>query len=132
MTNNDILWQTKLAARIHDPAEKALVPLRDPAGHENGTSRALKRLLGFDELTTENIDPDNDEVLSAELFKKDIPSEMYKMVQRADWGAAAADRPQWPMEEITVTTKGGNQKTFKVADWAQVRWTKRPVLTHPL
>ena len=30
--NNDIIWQTKLAARIHDPAEKALVLLRDPAG----------------------------------------------------------------------------------------------------
>ena len=41
------LWQTKLAARLHDPAEKALVLLRDPAGHENGTSRALTRLLGY-------------------------------------------------------------------------------------
>ena len=47
-TNNDTLWQTKLAARLHDPAEKALVLLRDPAGHENGTSRALTRLLGLD------------------------------------------------------------------------------------
>ena len=42
--SNDILWQTKLAARLHDPAEKALVLLRDPAGHEKGTSAALKRL----------------------------------------------------------------------------------------
>ena len=36
----DNLWQTKLAARLHDPAEKALVLLRDPEGHENGTSLA--------------------------------------------------------------------------------------------
>ena len=50
MIDNDLLWQTKLAARIHDPAEKALVLLRDPAGHEDGTSRALRRLLGFDRI----------------------------------------------------------------------------------
>ena len=40
-------WQVKLHARLHDPAEKALVLLRDPAGHEGGTSRALQRLLGL-------------------------------------------------------------------------------------
>lgn len=123
---DDLIWQTKLAARIHDPAEKALVLLRDPAGHENGTSHALKRLLSLGE-TTQDIDPDNAEVLSTVIFKKGLPSEIYKQVQRADWWAAAADRPQWPMEEITVTTK-----TFAVASWAQVRWAKNPVLTHPL
>lgn len=37
--SEDFLWPTKLAARIHDPAEKALVLLRNPAGHEGGTSR---------------------------------------------------------------------------------------------
>lgn len=129
--NNDTLWQTKLAARIHDPAEKALVLLRDPAGHEGGTSRALTRLLGFGEITTGNMDPDDDGALSSVIFKKGIPLAMYKHVQRADWWAAAADRPQWPMEEITVTKKG-EEKTLKVADWAQVHWTKRPVLIHPL
>lgn len=128
----DTLWQTKLAARLHDPAEKALVLMRDPAGHENGTSRALRRLLGLSELPAERIDPDNDEVLSTVLFKKGLPVAIYRDVQRADWWAAAADRPQWPMQEITVTTRAGEQKTFKVADWAQVRWTKRPVLIHPL
>jgi CRISPR-associated protein Cmr2 len=126
--SNDILWQTKLAARIHDPAEKALVLLRDPAGHEGGTSRALTRLLGLSEIGAETLDPDNDEVLSRVIFKKGLPLEIYRHVQRADWWAAAADRPQWPMREIT--TKSG--KTFQVADWAQVRWTKKPVLTHPL
>ena len=39
------LWQTKLAAWIHDPAEKALVLLRDPAGHEGGTVRKSRRQL---------------------------------------------------------------------------------------
>jgi CRISPR-associated protein Cmr2 len=129
--NNDLLWQTKLAARIHDPAEKALVLLRDPAGHEGGTSAALKRLLGLDRLP-EHLDPDNDESLSRVIFKKGLPREIYRHVQRADWWAAAADRPQWPMEEITVTTKTGEQKTLAVAPWAQVRWSSQPVLTHPL
>jgi len=30
------IWKTKLAARIHDPAEKALVLLRDPPGTKQG------------------------------------------------------------------------------------------------
>ena len=129
---DDFLWQTKLAARIHDPAEKALVLLRDPAGHEGGTSRALTRLLGLGEVPVEQIDPDDDGVLSTVLFKKGLSSKVYKLVQRADWWAAAADRPQWPMQEITVTTKKGEDKTFAVASWAQVRWTNKPVLIHPL
>lgn len=129
--SNDILWQTKLAARLHDPAEKALVLLRDPAGHENGTSAALKRLLGLERLP-ETLDPDNAEALSTVLFRKGLPLNLYRHVQRADWWASAADRPQWPMREITVTTRQGEQKTLKVADWAQVRWTKKPVLIHPL
>ncbi len=132
MNNHDFIWQTKLAARIHDPAEKALVLLRDPAGHENGTSRALKRLLGLDALANDTIDPDNAEALSTVIFKKGLPKAIYRHVQRADWWAAAADRPQWPMQEISDTNNVGGQKTLKVADWAQVRWTKQPVLIHPL
>lgn len=129
---NDLLWQTKLAARVHDPAEKALVLLRDPAGHEGGTSQALTRLLGLSDLSTETLDPDNDDALATVIFKKGIPLSMYRHVQRADWWAAAADRPQWPLQEITVTTRKGEQKTFGVATWAQVRWTQKPVLIHPL
>ena len=125
---SDSLWQTKLHARLHDPAEKALVLMRDPAGHEGGTSRAMHRLLGFQELDTN----DDSNVLHRTLFKKGIPSDIYKTVQRADWWAAAADRPQWPMQAITVTTKKGEGKTFGVAKGAQVRWTKKPVLIHPL
>ncbi|MGH8598701.1 MAG: hypothetical protein ACREXT_18785, partial [Gammaproteobacteria bacterium] len=126
------IWHTKLAARIHDPAEKALVMLRDPAGHEGGTSRALTRLLGLSDAPAENIDPDNDAVLSTVIFKKGLPLSIYRHVQRADWWAAAADRPQWPMQEITVATKTGEQRTRQIADWAQVRWTKKSVLIHPL
>ncbi len=130
--NNDLIWQTKLAARVHDPAEKALVLLRDPAGHEGGTSKALTRLLGLSDISAETLDPDNAEALSGVIFKKGIPLAMYRHVQRADWWAAAADRPQWPMQEITVPAKAGGQITLKVADWAQVRWTQKPVLIHPL
>lgn len=128
----DFIWQTKVAARLHDPAEKALVLLRDPAGHENGTSLAMARLLGFHELNNDAIDADNDEALVKTLFKKGIPAAMYRHVQHADWWAAAADRPQWPYEEITVTTKKEQEKTLRVAPWAQVRWTNEPMLIHPL
>jgi CRISPR-associated protein Cmr2 len=127
MTTDTPLWQTKVAARLHDPAEKALVLLRDPAGHENGTSRALTRLLGYTNLGAGDVDADNDEALARTVFKKGIPAAMYRHVQRADWWAAAADRPQWPMEDLTV-----GERTFKVAPWAQVRWTTEPVLIHPL
>lgn len=126
------LWHTKLLARLHDPAEKALVLLRDPAGHEGGTSRALQRLLGLDQVATETLAPDDDQSLHTLLFKQAIPRSSYETVRRADWLAAAADRPQWPMQEITVSTKSGQTKTLKVADWAQVNWAKRPVLIHPL
>ena len=132
--SNDLIWQTKLAARIHDPAEKALVLLRDPAGHEGGTSRALRRLLDAELQDTTDLgemDPDNAEVLARVIFPKGLPRAIYRHVQRADWWAAAGDRPQWPMEEITVQTKAG-PAAFKVAPWAQVHWTRHPVLIHPL
>ncbi|WP_420177184.1 type III-B CRISPR-associated protein Cas10/Cmr2 [Kerstersia gyiorum] len=132
MTTDNTLWQTKLAARLHDPVEKAMVLLRDPAGHENGTSLALARLLGLHEIGTDTLDPDNDAALVQTAFKKSMPSSMYRHVQRADWWAAAADRPQWPMEQTTVPTKDGKTKTFQVANWAQVRWTNTPTLIHPL
>jgi CRISPR-associated protein Cmr2 len=131
---NEKLWQTKLAARLHDPAEKALVLMRDPAGHEGGTSRSLFRLLGYQNLPDDqtSVDADSDQALAKTLFKNGIPNWMYRHVQRADWWAAAADRPQWPMQEITVTTRKGDELTLKVAEWAQVRWSQKPVLIHPL
>ncbi len=121
--SHDAIWQTKLHARLHDPAEKALVLLRDPEGHEGGTSRALHRDLGFHNLPVKDwLDPDNAQVLDTVLFKEGIPITMYKTVKRADWWAAGADRPQWPVD--TVSTK--------VVNWAQVRWAKQPILIHPL
>ena len=127
MSDNNTLWQTKVAARLHDPAEKALVLLRDPEGHENGTSRALTRLLGFHDITPSTQDADNDQALVHTLYKKGIPSDMYKHIQRADWWAAAADRPQWPVEEWP-----DKQGIMRVVNWAQVRWQNEPVLVHPL
>lgn len=138
---NDLLWQTKLAARIHDPAEKALVLLRDPAGHEGGTSRALKRLLAIGAHAQANVSAESEEgavlndedlTLARVIFNQGLRKAVYQHVQRADWWAAAADRPQFPMDEITVKTKTGEQKTLAVASWAQVRWTEQPVLIHPL
>lgn len=103
-----LLWQTKLAARIHDPAEKALVLLRDPAGHEGGTSRALSELL----------------------FPKGLPEDQYRHLKRADWWASAADRPQWPEQKIG--SKPGEQNQKRMSPSVQVRWAEEPVLIHPL
>ncbi len=72
-------WETKLAARIHDPFEKALVLLLDSAGHEGGTVRQLGDLL-------------------------DLPHVDSGAVRRADWWASAADRPQWP-RELSATVR---------------------------
>lgn len=65
MTN----YPKKLAAWLHDPAEKQLVLMRDREGHEGGTSRRLREALD----------------ISTQAFDK-----------RADHLAAAADRPNWP------------------------------------
>ena len=62
----------KLAAWLHDPAEKQLVLMRDREGHEGGTSRRLRQALE----------------ISSKQFDK-----------RADHLAAAADRPNWPRSD---------------------------------
>ena len=131
--NQTSLWTTKLHARLHDPAEKALVLLRDPEGHEGGTCRALARLMGWETgSTTTHIDPDNAQVLHCTVFKDGLPRETYATVQRADWWASAADRPQFPMQELAVTGRQGQQVIVRVAEGSQVRWTGAPVLIHPL
>jgi CRISPR-associated protein Cmr2 len=80
MTNEltSLLWQTKVAARLHDPAEKALVLFRDRAGHEGGTRKDLQALL-------------------------DLPEDFFAD-KRPDWWAAAGDRPQWPRSDIVTKT----------------------------
>lgn len=77
-TNIDMrLWNAKLHARLHDPAEKALILLRDPSGHEGGTSRVLHK----------------------RLFPNGEGNATRKAVKHADWWASAADRPQFPKGE---------------------------------
>ena len=129
LTNmTSILWQTKLHARLHDPAEKALVLLRDRAGHEGGNSRVLWRMARHDELPAEGMmDNDNADVLHAVAFSNGIKPATYKTVQRADWWGAAANRPQWPLEEWP-----NKQGELKTVNWARVNWAKEPVLIHPL
>ncbi len=123
------LWKTKLFARLHDPAEKSLVLLRDPAGHENGTCKALQRELGLEVVDDDGmISPDHPDALSTVLFSKGIPKETYKLIQRADWFASAADRPQWPVEKFYKEDK----EHFHIRDWARVNWAKEPILIHPL
>lgn len=131
----DTIWQAKLHARLHDPAEKALVLLRDPAGHEGGTSRALHRLLGLEtavDHSASGAETGDADSLHRHLCATVLSPQTYRLVRRADWWASAADRPQWPMDEITVATRAGEQRTLKIQGWAQVNWTKRPVLRHPL
>lgn len=108
--NTDLLWKAKLAARLHDPAEKALVLLRDPAGHEGGTSKSLWSLVADGSL----------------------PTDLGQAVKKADWWASAADRPQWPMNETVVQKKDGNEASVMTGFWSQVHWTKAPVIVHPL
>ena len=91
MTN----FTKKLAAWLHDPAEKQLVLMRDREGHEGGTSRRLRQALD----------------LSSKDFDK-----------RADWLAAAADRPNWP--------RGDDARRY--SQFEAVKFTKEPELIHPL
>ncbi len=88
-------WTQKLAAWLHDPAEKQLILMRDREGHEFGTVKRLREKLGID---YEDFD------------------------HRADWLAAAADRPNWPRPEDGVKYKAFEQVVF----------AKEPELIHPL
>ena len=125
---DDTLWQTKLHARLHDPAERALMLLRDPDGDDRGTSRALHRLLGLDSIPESGQMAPESDALHTALFEDGIPADIYRMVQRADWWVCASDRPQWPMD---VPARDG-EATPAVAEWAQVRWAEQPTLIHPL
>ncbi len=71
---DDLLWQTKLAARLHDPIEKALILMRTAEGHEGGTSKTLREELGQDTL----------------------PDTVRGAVKQADQWASAADRAAFP------------------------------------
>lgn len=75
--NNDLRLQARLAARLHDPPEKALVLMRTREGHEAGTVRALQ----------------------GELFPGGVPAPVEAACKRADHWASAADRMAFPKAE---------------------------------
>lgn len=108
------LWRTKLAARIHDPAEKALVLYRDPAGHEGGSIVGIGKALGFETRWVTRRD-------DSQVEKLRLSSEMDRIVAQADHWAAAADRAQFP--------KDANER---YVSWAQVRFAEKGEIIHPL
>lgn len=71
---NTTLWQAKLLARIHDPAEKSIILMNTLEGHEGGTVAALKK----------------------QLFSAEQLTELNQLIKTADYWAAAADRPNLP------------------------------------
>lgn len=74
MKENQILWQTKLAARLHDPIEKALISLHAAEGHAEDTSAILRKELDLE-----------------------APSDtVHKAVEQADHWASAANRTAFP------------------------------------
>lgn len=112
--DKDLIWQVKLAARIHDPAEKALVLLRDPAGHEGGSIVGIGKALGFESHWVRRRD-------GTQIEKLLLPLEVERIVERADHWAAAADRAQFPKDE-----------NERYVAWAQVRFADEGEIVHPL
>ena len=80
---DDVLWQAKLLARIHDPAEKALILMNTGSeGHEGGTVKVLK-----------------DQLFSSEQFNAEQLQQLNAIVKKADHWAAGADRPSLPKSD---------------------------------
>lgn len=71
---SDLTWHAKLVARLHDPAEKALILMRTREGHEGGTSHTLL----------------------SELVPETARRQVQEAVRRADHWASAADRAAFP------------------------------------
>ncbi|MCX7603196.1 MAG: type III-B CRISPR-associated protein Cas10/Cmr2, partial [Bryobacteraceae bacterium] len=76
-----------------------------------------------------SIPPDSESALAFVCFRSGIPREIYEIVRRADWWASAADRPQWPRGSFPLPD---GRTIVANPPEAQVRWTERPVLIHPL
>lgn len=112
------LWQLKLAARIHDPAEKALVLYRDPAGHEGGSIVAVGKALGF---PTQMVRRQIGDGSVIEYEKLDLDNDMERIIEQADHWASAADRPQFPKDTDE-----------RYPEWARVRFAVEGQLIHPL
>lgn len=116
MTENT-LWQTKLHARLHDPAEKPLVLMRVPGeSHEQGTSADLRRII---------------------FGTNTIPEDIRNALKVADHWAAAGDRPNFPLE-LKTDSQGRpilNKKTDEAIyskEWANVRFASDAQFIHPL
>ncbi len=88
--NHDPRLIARLAARLHDPPEKALVLMRTREGHEGGTVRAL-------------LD---------ELFPDGLPPAIEAAVARADHWASAADRMAFPKHETDSRYPAWQQVRF--------------------
>jgi CRISPR-associated protein Cmr2 len=97
---NQKIWKTKLATWLHDPAEKALILLRDKTGHEWGTVASLREQI---------------------FGSREIPSDVASYLRRADWYASAADRPQFPLED-----NGRRYASWSQVDFASQPVLKHP------
>jgi len=111
-------WKVKLAARIHDPAEKALVLYRDPSGHEGGSIVGVGKALGF---ATRPVTRRSGDSSTLEYEKLDFDEATEEVMKRADHWASAADRPQFP-----------RYTNERYPSWAQVRFAQEGLLIHPL
>ncbi|MDP2605293.1 MAG: type III-B CRISPR-associated protein Cas10/Cmr2 [Deltaproteobacteria bacterium] len=112
------VWQLKLAARIHDPAEKALVLYRDPSGHEGGSIVGVGKALG---LPTRPVVRRLGDDSTVEYEKLDLDEDTEQVIKQADHWASAADRPQFPRDA-----------SERYPSWAQVRFAQQGTLIHPL
>lgn len=74
---DDLRLRARIAARLHDPPEKALVLMRTRAGHEGGTVRELLE----------------------RMFPGGMPTAVAAACRRADHWASAADRMAFPKAE---------------------------------
>jgi CRISPR-associated protein Cmr2 len=98
----DDLWAAKLWAWTHDPAEKALILMRRPGGHEAGVGALRERIFGA---------------------RAGAEGARWEAIGRAaDHAAAAADRPRFPYALDDP----------RYPAWAQPRFADQPELIHPL
>jgi CRISPR-associated protein Cmr2 len=116
MTTHKTNYPKKLAAWLHDPAEKQLVLMRDPVGHEGGSIVGVGRALGLETKPAMRKVNGIWKKLDYDKLRQD------KSVHTADCLAAAADRPNWP--------RGDDAKRYP--QFESVKFAKEPELIHPL
>ncbi len=77
MNTDDLFLQTKVAAWVHDPAEKSLVLLRGKSHEEGTTAELCKKIFGTDK----------------------VPDDLIQFVRKADHWSAAGDRVSLPWKK---------------------------------